>query len=673
MAAKTQIGAVIGIEGAYEFNRAIKSISQELKHLASDTKLVESSFNGQAKSISDISRLQTALQGELSATAKKLYEQRTALELMEQAYKDGGSSSETMRKAIIDLGTETNKTETELYELENRLKELKSLPNQITTLWRNNTSEWGELFEKVGGTLTKYVTLPLTALGGVGVKTFSDWQSAFTGVKKTVEGTPEQLDAVAQGITDIALSTASSREDIAAVAEVAGQLGVGAEDIVDFTKVMVMLGDTTNVNAEDAATSLARLLNITKKGSEDAFDDIEQVGSAIVYLGNNFATSESEIISMANRLAAGGTLAGLTTQEILGLSAAMSSVGITAEAGGTAMNQTLTEIEKQFAQFTAGEESNFERIAEIANMSADEFAQAWETKPAEAIEAFIRGLGTLDEKGESATLVLDELGMAGIRQSNMLKSLSLASDVLSKSMDYANEGYDKNVALTDEASKRYGDFNTKVNQLKESFKLFSSTIGETLVKILVPIVEGLTKVFTTLTNWWNKLSPFFQTFIAVLGAIFAAIGPILAIVGQVMVLLAKLEPVITAIKVAMAAAGVAASSVVAIVLGVIAAVAALIAIILNWDEVKTFVINLCTNIGNFLQDFFAQVGEWLSQAGSFIWDVLTNVGSFILDKVRYVLEWLVSQFLTFVLVTLPDFFTKVKNGFKTMMCSHSPG
>ncbi len=48
---------------------------------------------------------------------------------------------------------------------------------------------------------------------------------------------------------------------------------------------------------------------------------------------NNFATTEQDIVSMANRLAASGTLAGLTNQEILGLATAMSSVGIEAEAG----------------------------------------------------------------------------------------------------------------------------------------------------------------------------------------------------------------------------------------------------------------------------------------------------------------------------------------------------
>lgn len=48
---------------------------------------------------------------------------------------------------------------------------------------------------------------------------------------------------------------------------------------------------------------------------------------------NHFATTERDIVAMTNRLAAGGKLAGMTTQDILGLATAMSSVGIEAEAG----------------------------------------------------------------------------------------------------------------------------------------------------------------------------------------------------------------------------------------------------------------------------------------------------------------------------------------------------
>ena len=113
-------------------------------------------------------------------------------------------------------------------------------------------------------------------------------------------------------------------------------------------------------------------------------------GSAVVDLGNHFATTERDIVEMTNRLAAGGKLAGLTTPEILGLATAMSSVGIEAEAGGTAMNQTLTGIGKAVAGVGKGAKEKLQLISQTAGMTAEQFSQAWKQKPAEALQAFIK-------------------------------------------------------------------------------------------------------------------------------------------------------------------------------------------------------------------------------------------------------------------------------------------
>ncbi|HER3712340.1 TPA: phage tail tape measure protein, partial [Streptococcus pyogenes] len=77
------------------------------------------------------------------------------------------------------------------------------------------------------------------------------------------------------------------------------------------------------------------------------------------------------------RIAASGKLAGLTNQEMLALATAMSSVGIEAEAGGTAMTQSLSAIERAVA--SGGD--NLNKFAQIANMSSADFARAWKEKP----------------------------------------------------------------------------------------------------------------------------------------------------------------------------------------------------------------------------------------------------------------------------------------------------
>ncbi|WP_105152678.1 phage tail tape measure protein, partial [Streptococcus suis] len=117
------------------------------------------------------------------------------------------------------------------------------------------------------------------------------------------------------GIRNMAKEIPASTTEISAVAEAAGQLGIKTENVLDFTRVMIDMGQSTNLSAEEAANSMARLANITQM-PQDKFDEL---GSTIVSLGNNFATTESEILEMGLRLAGTGNLVGLTEAQIMGL------------------------------------------------------------------------------------------------------------------------------------------------------------------------------------------------------------------------------------------------------------------------------------------------------------------------------------------------------------------
>ena len=296
-----------------------------------------------------------------------------------------------------------------------------------------------------------------------------EFESAVTGVYKTVEGTPEQLQAISNGIKEMSTQLPASTTEIAAVAEAAGQLGIATDDVLTFSRVMLDLGESTNLSADEAATALARFANITGTSAEN----YERLGSVIVGLGNNFATTEAEITEMATRLASAGTLAGMTEAQILALATAMSSVGIEAEAGGTAMTQTLTAIEQAVAK--GGESLN--QFARIAGVSASEFASTWETDAVSALQAFISGLGRLDGQGESATLVLEEMGLSGVRQSNMLKSLALASDELTAAVTLANTAWTENTALAEEAGKRYETTESKLAMASNAANNLQAAIG----------------------------------------------------------------------------------------------------------------------------------------------------------------------------------------------------
>lgn len=338
-----------------------------------------------------------------------------------------------------------------------------------------------------------------------------EFESAIAGVYKTVDGTDEQLAAISDGIKQMSTELPASTTEIAAVAEAAGQLGIKTEDVLSFTRTMIDLGESTNLSAEEAASALAKFANITGT----AAGDYGRLGSTIVDLGNNFATTEADIVAMSTRLASAGTLAGMSEAEIMALAAAMSSVGIEAEAGGTAMTQTFSAIETAVSEGGDG----LDQFAKIAGTSSTEFATMWETNAVGAVQLFIAGLGELDAQGESATLVLDEMGLSGVRQSNMLKSLGLASDQLTKAVEYSNAAWMKNAALTEEAGKRYETTESRLAMCKNATTNFQAAIGDALTPALGELADAGTAGFSWAAEFIEENPWLVQALTGAVGAV----------------------------------------------------------------------------------------------------------------------------------------------------------
>ena len=349
-----------------------------------------------------------------------------------------------------------------------------------------------------------------------------------------MDGTPQQFTQLSNSIREMAKEMPSSAVEIAHVAEAAGQLGVPIGAIKDFSKTMINLGVSTNLSSEEAASSIAKIGNIMQVSGKDLGTWSAHFGSSLVDLGNHFSTTERDIVEMTNRLAAGGKLAGLTTPDILGLATAMSSVGIEAEAGGTAMTQTLTGIGKAVSGVGKGAKEKLEVIAQTAGMTAEQFSTAWKQKPAEALQAFIKGLQRAHDEGKNMDGILDELGMTGIRQGNMLKSLASASDKMSEAVSRSNTAWKENNALTNEASKRY---ETTESQLK----IFKNKLTDIAIEFGGPLLKALNSGLDAAKPWLQTLSDMAKKFsemsteqqqsIIEWGALAAAIGPAMKILG----------------------------------------------------------------------------------------------------------------------------------------------
>lgn len=347
----------------------------------------------------------------------------------------------------------------------------------------------------------------MLAGSALAVKAAIAWESAWTGVTKTVEGTPEQLAAIEQGLRDLTGVLPASHEEIAAVAEAAGQLGIETPNVVAFTRTMIDLGEATNLSAEDAAVSLARFVNIMGTSQ----DKVSNLGSALVGLGNNYATTEAEIMEMAMRLAGAGAQIGLSEGQVLGLSTALSSVGIEAEAGGSAMSKVMIDIA------AAAEEGGdkLDQFASAAGMTSDEFAKLWKSNPAEALSAFVKGLANAEAQGQSTLGVLADLGITEVRMRDALLRSSAAADQFAGAMERGSEEFEKNNALAEEAAKRYATAESKLRIAGNAVRDAAIDFGQ----VLLPAVTGASDAVKGLADFLGDLPDPVQGLIVIGGAL----------------------------------------------------------------------------------------------------------------------------------------------------------
>lgn len=522
------------------FQTNTKQLKTYMRGIDSSLKAVEKSIGNQGSKIKGLRAVYDETGQALKGYQSLLVQQSQKYNALKAEIGDFSTATAAQKDALIGAHTAMMDTAAKVSELQGRLQSLATEINVFSRMGSAMTN-FGNTLQSVGGkmtglgnTMTVGVTAPIVAGVGAVVKSAMSWESAFAGVKKTNDEVVDSIGNVVysyadleNGLRGLAAQLPASHQEIAGVAEAAGQLGIKSQDVVSFTKTMIDMGESTNLSAEDAASAIAKIANITGLTS----DEYQRFGSSVVALGNNFATTESDIVSMANRLAASGTLAGLTNQEILGLATAMSSVGIEAEAGGTAMTQTLSAIESAVA---AGGEK-LQKFATVAGESSEEFASKWKNKPVEAIQDFIRGLGKLDEKGESATMVLDDMGLSGVRQSNMLKSLALAADTMTGAVDLSNKAWDENTALTNEANTRYETTESKLKMLKNQVVDTAINFGGPFVDALKNGLEESKPLIQTLSDMakrFNELEPEQQQHIMKWVAIVAAAGPVLSIFGK---------------------------------------------------------------------------------------------------------------------------------------------
>ena len=369
-------------------------------------------------------------------------------------------------------------------------------------------------------TITKPIQYASTALaaGGVASAKFAiDFEDSFAGVKKTVDATPEQLSKIKQGIIDLSTTGIDGRgaipqttTELNELAAAGGQLGISQENIIDFTEVMAQMGSATNLVGEEGAATLARFQNVMGVGQ----NEIRNIGSAIVDLGNHSATTESEIAEMALRMGKYGSSVRMSAADVLGYSAALSSLGIEAQMGGSAIGRTWLSIETAVASGGEG----LTKFAKYSGKSAEEFKKQWNTDSSGAFNGLLKGL----QSAENLTVALDDLGINNTQDIKAMMALVNGYDLVTESVNRSNTAYQENTALQEEFNAKNETTASKLANTKNNIIEAARSIGETML----PSIQDASTTVADFAKGLSQMDDEQKRVVVNTGATVIAIGAI---------------------------------------------------------------------------------------------------------------------------------------------------
>lgn len=454
-----------------------------------------------------------------------------------------GKASITIAVSSVFNGNGFDKAIDGASRLGNKLSRMEKLTAQSANSMTSNIAKVGAKWEsmgdrvaKVGDKLTKSLTLPMVAGGVYAGKMAVEFDTALANVRKTSDLTESQLEDLAKSALELSKTQPVDAQAILNIEALGAQLGISNGKLETFAKTVSGLDIATNMNAETAATEMARFANIVGM----AEDEFSNYGSTLVAIGNNMATTESEVSQMAMRFASAGSQAGMSEAQILGMAGAMSSLGIKAEMGGSALSQIFVSIGKAVAN--GGDD--LEAFASRANMSAEEFRRAWGEDAAGAFNSLIEGIGGATAAGEDMNVIMGELGFTQIRQSDVMRRLAGSTEavthkqsVLSSALELSTSAWEQNTALQKEVDQRNESMASRIEVLKNKLNAIAITVGRPLVNAVIDAVEALDPMIQGVADAAQAFADMDeggQRAIIAMAGLAAGAGPLMSVSGRLM-------------------------------------------------------------------------------------------------------------------------------------------
>lgn len=491
MAAKTLKGITVEINGKTTgLANALKDVTKTSTALSSNLKEINKALKLDPGNTELLNEKQRILSESVAAARKEL----ETLEGVQKQVSEQYANGDIDRGAWLEYQNKLQKAKQHLEDLEKAQKDFGTAAAQTIKEAGAKIEEYGGKASKVGETLTKNVTTPLTAAAAAGVAAFSAVDEGVDTIVTATGASGEALDGLVASYETIATSIPEELGDVAsAVGEVNTRFHTTGEELEGQTTLFLQFAKITGGDVVSSVDSADKVLKTFGKTSDDASGLLGMVAKAAQDTGINAQGLMDDVLANS-----------ATFKELnFSLEESVNFMALLDE-NGVESGVALAGLKKAVVNLTD------------AGMSESE-----------ALQTVIDKIKNAGSETEALTIAQETFGTKGAAEmATAIREGRLSLDDLSASMaDYSTvvtDTYNNTMDGVDGAT-------TAAN----AAKIAMSTLGETISDMLAPIFQHLTQLLIDAKARFDTLDDGQKQAIVTIGLIVAAIGPALVIIGKV--------------------------------------------------------------------------------------------------------------------------------------------
>lgn len=394
---------------------------------------------------------------------------------------------------------------------------------------QNTLKSTGDNMSKIGGTLTKSLTLPLVALGTAAISTFASFEASMSKVQATMGASAADMEKLSAKAREMGATTRFSASEAGealnfmamagwkteqAIAGLDGVLNLATASGASLATTSDIVTDTlTGMNMSAEETN--RLVDVMATTASNANTNVEMMGETFKYSA-----------PVAGAL-------GIKIEELALATGLMANAGIKASMSGTSLRTGLTNLVKPSDQMAAAMQKYGIELVKNADGSSN---------LTETMKLLRKQLKDVEaqEKASAIAAIFGKNAMSG------WMAVVNASEADFEKLETAIEN--SSGSAEEMAEIMNDNLQGKLLTLKSSFEEFLIVLGEHLVPLFTEVVTALTNA----TKWFGELDESTQKIIVSTGLFVAAIGPLISIGGKMVTLFGLLTPTVAATGTAVA-------------------------------------------------------------------------------------------------------------------------